>query len=294
MTQKSNNNFSVLPFYTDIEETCSRRSYAYGDVYPLYTRLRIVPPFQIIRPTRANQVTVAKLRTKDGVMVADILEFLVRGGLTVCRYEDDEYDVIVSPSNYAIALSSLTIGQYYIELSDGVQTWYSDVFTMVNDTQPYVSIEWWDLEDLVLQDSRIVYQTVWYRNRLYLCTELGKPEYTFTEEGEDRDGMYFPEKQISEKTYKFTFLASEYLCDVMRLIRLSDLVRVYDRYGNRYVCDRFLMTPKWQEQGNLASVEVEFQTDTIVKKIAHGQMNGDYNNDYDNSFDNIDWNHINF
>ena len=28
--------------------------------------------------------------------------------------------------------------------------------------------------------------------------------------------------------------------------------------------DKFLMTPKWQEQGNLASVEVEFETDTVV------------------------------
>ena len=287
-----NNNLSVLPFYTDINEQNHRRSYAYGEVYPLYSRLRIVPPFQIRRATRSQQVRYVRLMTREGAFVMDITEYLVRGGLQVCRFTDYNYDIIVSPSNYAIESTTLTIGQYYLELSDGVEIWYSDIFTFISETEPFLSIEWWDMLDLMMQDTRIVYNTVKYRNRLYLYTELGKPEYTFSEEGEDRDGYFFPEKQISEKTYRFNFMASEYLCDVMRLVRLSDFVRVYDKFGHRYVCDRFLMTPKWQEQGDLASVEVEFQADTVVKKIGIGQMNGDYNDDFDNSFDNLDWSKI--
>ena len=289
-----NNNLSVLPFYTDIKEQNHRRSYAYGEVYPLYTLLRIVPPFQIRRRTRAGGVTRAKLMTKDGNFVADILQYLQQGGLQVCRFEDFDYDIIVSPSNYAIALASLKVGMYYIELTDGSETWYSDIFTMVSSTEPFLSVEWWDNNDLQMRDSCIIYNTVKFRNRIFLPVELGKPGYNFEEEGEERDGLFFPEKQISEKVYKFTFLASEYLCDVMRLVRLSDFVRVYDRYGNRYVCDKFLMTPKWQEQGNLASVEVEFETDTVVKKIGTGFINGDYNDDFDNSFDNLDWSRINY
>ena len=289
-----NNNLSVLPFYTDIKEQNHRRSYAYGEVYPLYTLLRVVPPFQIRRRTRAGGVTRAKLMTKDGNFVADILQYLQQGGLQVCRFEDFDYDIIVSPSNYAIALASLKVGMYYIELTDGTETWYSDIFTMVSSTEPFLSVEWWDNNDLQMRESCIIYNTVKFRNRIFLPVELGKPEYNFEEEGEERDGLFFPEKQISEKVYKFTFLASEYLCDVMRLVRLSDFVRVYDRYGNRYVCDKFLMTPKWQEQGNLASVEVEFETDTVVKKIGTGFINGDYNDDFDNSFDNLDWSRINY
>ena len=97
------------------------------------------------------------------------------------------------------------------------------------------------------------------------------------------------EKQISEKTYRCTFLAPEYLCDVMRLIRLSDYVIVTDKYGRVYNCDTFLATPTWQTQGNLASVEVEFQTDTVVKKICRGTIyenRGDYNSDFNNDFNN--------
>ena len=96
---------------------------------------------------------------------------------------------------------------------------------------------------------------------------MGKPDYTFEEEGEQRDGLWFPEKMISEKTYKFTFLASEYLLDVMRFIRMADNIKVTDKYGRTYQCDTFLMTPKWEAQGNLASVEVEFQTNTVAKRI---------------------------
>ena len=112
------------------------------------------------------------------------------------------------------------------------------------------------------------------------------PDYEFEEEGEERDGYFFPEKQISEKTYKFSFLAPEYLCDVMRLIRLSDIVQVTDKYGHLYNVDSFLIEPKWQQQGNLANVECEFQTDTVVKKIGRGYINGhaDFNGDFNNDF----------
>jgi hypothetical protein len=69
---------------------------------------------------------------------------------------------------------------------------------------------------------------------------------------------------------------------------MCDHVRVIDKYGRVYNCDTFLITPEWQEQGDLASVEIEFETDTVVKKIGRGytvpsggaDFNEDYNNDY--------------
>lgn len=44
---------------------------------------------------------------------------------------------------------------------------------------------------------------------------------------------------------------------------------------------------KWQNQGNLADVEAEFETDTVIKKIGRGKIVtnlGDFNNDYNNDF----------
>lgn len=277
---KQNNNFSVLPWYTDIREQNHRRSYAYGSVYPLYTMVNTLLPFQIIRTKRNNAISAVKLYTVDGVFVSDITETMSETGLQVVNFES--YDVIVYTASFPMA-TNIGQGQYYATLTDGVDTWFSEVFTYVNDLSGYLKVEWYDKENLFFDSGMIVYQNPTFKNRLYLATELGKPDYTFEEEGETRNGYFFPEKQLSEKTYKCTILAPEYLCDVMRFIRMADYVTVTDKYGRKYDCDTFLITPKWQTQGNLASVEIEFETDTVVKKIGRGyylEDKGDFNEDY--------------
>lgn len=286
MTQ--NNNISPLPWYSSIDEQNHRLSYSYGEVYPLFAEADLLLPFQIIRDTRSNAVTNVKLFKIDGTEVATITSEMQEVGLRVVRFESLGYDVILFPAILPMSSLNMFSGQYYLTLTDGVDTWYSEVFTIVQDMSSYLKIEWYNEENLVFEGGQIVYTNPRYHNFLYFASELGKPEYTFEEEGENRDGYFFPEKQISEKTYKCTILATEYLCDVMRLIRMADYVRVTDKYGRVYDCDTFLMTPKWEVQGNVASVEIEFETDTVIKKIAnyqtiaqHGDFNDDYNVDYD-------------
>lgn len=284
MTQ--NNNISVLPFYTSIDEQNHRKSYAYGKIYPLFAPADMLLPFQIIRNTRANDVTSVVLYEKTGKQVADITTNMKETGLQIVRFQSLRYDVILYPSILPMPLNQLD-GIYYMTLSDGVQTWYSEMFTVVQDVSAYLKIQWWDVENLVFDAGQIVYTEPNYKNTLYLCTELGKPEYEFEEDGEERDGYFFPEKQISVKTYKCTILAPEYLCDVMRFIRMADYIHITDKYGREYDCDTFLITPKWETQGDLASVEIEFKTNTVVKKIGRGYIlgnKGDFNEDFNTDF----------
>lgn len=284
-----NNNFSVLPWYTSINEQNHRKSYAYGQIYPLFTPANKFLPFQIMRNTRSNGITSVRIYHKDGMLFADITQAAKDTGLQVVRFAALGYDVIVYPGILPMPILQLD-GMYYATISDGVQTWYSEIYTVVQDVTAYLKIEWYDIENFVFDAGQIVYQNPEFRNVLYLCTELGKPEYPFEEEGEKRDGYFFPEKQISEKTYRAMCLAPEYLCDVMRFIRMADYVIVTDKYGRSYDCDTFLITPKWQTQGDLASVEIEFETATVVKKIGRGYIQqtrkGDYNNDFNNDFNN--------
>ena len=284
MTQ--NNNISVLPFYTSIDEQNHRKSYAYGKIYPLFAPADMLLPFQIIRNTRANDVTSVVLYDKTGKQVADITTNMKETGLQIVRFQSLRYDVILYPSILPMPLNQLD-GIYYMTLSDGVQTWYSEMFTVVQDISAYLKIQWWDVENLVFDAGQIVYTEPNYKNTLYLCTELGKPEYEFEEDGEERDGYFFPERQISVKTYKCTILAPEYLCDVMRFIRMADYIHITDKYGREYDCDTFLITPKWETQGDLASVEIEFKTNTVVKKIGRGYIlgnKGDFNEDFNTDF----------
>lgn len=283
-----NNNTSVLPFYRNINEQNHRKSYAYGAIYPLFAPADRLLPFQIMRATRTNGITSVKLYDKTGAEVADITQKMQETGLQIVRFESRGYDVIVYPAILPMPINQFD-GIYYLTITDGVDTWYSEMFTAVQDVSCYLKIEWYDVENLMFDAGTIVYQNPTFRNVLYLNTELGKPEYGFTDEGEDRDGYFFPIKQISEKTYKCVILAPEYLCDVMRFIRMADIVKVTDRYGRVYDCDTFLITPTWQTQGNLASVEIEFQTDTVVKKIGRGYIDrfgGDFNEDFNADFSN--------
>ena len=283
MTQ--NNNISVLPWYTSINEQNHRKSYAYGEVYPLFAQAGILLPFQIIREHRNNAVSQVRMFKKDGTLVGTLTQQMIESGLRVIPFSSLGYDVILYPAIFP--LGSMFDGQYYMTLTDGVQTWYSEVFTIVNEIAGYLKIEWYNDENLVFDGGQFVFANPRFHNYIYLATEVGKPEYTFEEEGEQRDGFFFPQKQLSEKRYKCTILAPEYLCDIMRLIRMCDHVRITDKYGRIYNCDTFLITPEWQEQGDLASVEIEFETDTVVKKIGKGYLsagdadfNLDYNEDY--------------
>lgn len=282
----TNNNLSVLPFYDTIDEQNHRKPYAYGAVYPLYAHNTSLPPFQIVRSTRSTTTFTVLLFEKNGNVYSNITSIMLEAGLQVVRREALGYDVIVFPAQLT-NLTGVGVGQYYITLNDGTQTWYSDIITFVSDITGYLSVEWYSRQNVTYNGGELVYVNPAFRNRLYLCTQLGKPDYIFEEEGESRDGFFFPEKQISEKVYKFQFMASEYLCDVMRLIRMADVILIRDRYNRSYRCDQFLMTPEWETQGDLASVTVEFHTDTVVKKIGTGyqvELGGDYNNDYNNDY----------
>lgn len=280
-----NNNLSVLPFYRSLEEQDWRKSYAYGDVYPLFSQAGFFLPFQIIREHRSNGIASVMLINKNSGAAQGITIIMQDSGLTIKEYATDGYDVILYPALFPTI--TLADGQYYIQLTDGVETWYSEVFTVVQNISPYLKVEWYNDEDIVFDGGRFVFANPRFHNFLYFAAEVGKPDYTFEEEGENRDGYFFAEKQLSEKRYKFTILAPEYLCDVMRIIRMCDHVRVTDKYGRKYDCDTFLITPEWQEQGNLAKVEVEFRNDTVIKKIGSGYTvprGGDFNTDYNDDY----------
>ena len=155
-------------------------------------------------------------------------------------------------------------------------TYYSDVFTVIDDISNYTKIEWRCSEDVIFDSGRIVYSyndggvNKTYSNIMYFAEQIGKPAYPFDEEGETRDGLFYVTKQVSSKTYKMVTFANEVMCDAMRLIRMSDIITVTDGYGRPYSCNTLLVTPEWQEQGDVASVKIEFTCNTFIKMIGRG------------------------
>ena len=265
-----NNNFTPLAWHKgNIELQSNRATYAFGHIVPLIANSQTLLPFQIITETDAVDIDnyVVRLYTPDGVLVRTVAMALTKVTLT-------GYDVIIY--NGGVISPALPMGQYYLVLTSGQNSWYSDVVTIVSNTLTMTRIEWWDEVDMVFPAGRIVYryasggQTVQYKNRMYFYEEIGMPEYTVEEEGDTRDGLFYATKVLSGKKYKMQVAQlTEAMCDALRFVHLADNVTVRDGYGRMYYCDSVLVTPEWQT-GAVASASVEIVTDTFVKQVGGG------------------------
>lgn len=269
--QLFSNNLSPLPFHIQEAEQSHREPYAYGDVYPLLCPQDTLLPFQVFAHKDIVMKNGVSLRNENG---RGLIWLTSTEGFTLYQKTYSECAVIYAPQT-ALSRLNLPIGRYYLVIEGAVNgstiRYYSDMFTWIPPTNVpgTVRLMWNNSENIDFRGGGLVFEHDWY-GMYYLNTRIGKPEYEFTEEGETRQGVFFPIKQISSKTYRCSFMANEAMCDALRAIRLCDTVQLIDQYGELYFCTNFLISPKWQEQGNLANVEVEFQTDTIIKQIGRG------------------------
>ncbi len=291
----NNNNLSPIPFYGSLAEQDFRKWYAYGGMYPHRVSSRnLVPFFFTINETGVSidKVSIFQVCCADEEVFGKgsfNLSFSVHqeegaGGVPLgsmvasnCGiYESGDYATIYfCAPNINIGLAK---GAYFMQFDlttdGGSMTVYSDVFftePVLDLNKFFVGLKWYDGADLELSDGGVIpyahTATKLYGNQIFLDTTIGMPEYSFTEDGEERDGRFFPIKQISEKVYKFKAIVPEYLCDCMRLIRLSDVVTITDQLGRTYNVEHFEMEVEWLEGGHLAEIDCSFETDTVVKKV---------------------------
>lgn len=267
-----NNNISVLPFYTSLAQQNARRWWLYDKVYPLYSTSSVIP-FQILMDT-ADSSTIASVfivSAHSGTRQNITANFTALGAVNTVTFNTLGLKAVCCVGTPSLGVS---IGQYYLEIkfSDN-KVYYSEVFTVVADMEPYLKITWWDNQDFIADSFAIAYTSLphTFKNVVYLQSDIAKPEYVFEEEGETRDGFFFASKQISEKRYRFAFLASEYLLDAMRLVRMADNIQI-EYHGQTYNADSFLITPEWESNGDVAVVKGEFDTATVAKKIGMGYL----------------------
>jgi len=283
-------NINVLPFYTDLRYQDYKREFNFGAIYKLYSPSARLLPFQIIRTHRSStpitSVTLQKIKPNgalDGAAV-DITAQVSGSGLNILEFSADGYDIIKYPGALIFPSYSIGLGQYYITITDGTETWYSEIFTTVNDSSKLIRLVYSSIDNITVPGGHIDY-TAPFAFECYIDSKLGKPRYPFEEEVKKRDGFTFPEKQISEKRYVFEFVAPEYLLDALRLVRLNDVVRIVSE-GVTYEVETIFIESRWQDQGNLAIVTVEFGISSIVKKTGGGYAldGGDFMDDFNDDY----------
>lgn len=277
-----NNNISPLPFYDNLALQNHRKDYAFGQVYPLITYKNMLLPFQVVLAsgTAINWVRLYNFNTGAYTTITTSMK---ENGLAIKSYTN--FKLLKYPGTLPI-VEIKHEGLYYLAISiSGLETIYSDIFTVTNKVDDYLLLEYYNSYNFELKNGIVDFSDN-FKFRCYLNTQIGKPEYDFEEEATERMGYTFIESQVSKKIYKFTFIAPEYLCDALRIVRLCENKSITSKLQT-YDLTTFNMEPEWEDQGDLASVECEFETDTVIANIGGyipETIDGDFNSDFNNDF----------
>lgn len=262
------NNFSPLAFREKSQKATYKKWYAYGKEFALPFSTTELPPFQF---------TVANLPSFDPTTVEVFLVDEATGvrsgtGIKIKVDTMNEHNSVlyVSPGSNVYA-KSMEPGVYRAEFAipEG-ETYVSTPICVTEGIETntnFVKLEYWNDEKLAYPNGFVTTGTDNdFKFQMYIPTTFFKPKYEFEEEITKRAGYKFLELQTCNKVFGFNFLAPEYICDALRLVRLSDYIR-FTHDGEYYNALNFEYTPDWQDNGYLAAIECQFETDTIIQKL---------------------------
>lgn len=261
------NNFSPLAFRKKESKATYEKWYAFGKKYAIPASANTLIPFQF------TDVNVGEVQP-DSIEVVAVNQETGEGiktGVYVSRDDMPEHGSVlyVSPGKNSFR-EALPQGTYRAEFSIGTQMYISTPFCVIpgiETSSKYLLIEYWNDEKIAYPGGFITTgANNDFRYQMYVPATICKPKYEFEEELTKRAGYKFLELQTSTKVYAFTFVAPEFICDAMRLIRLSDYIRI-SHDGEYYNALNFEFDVDWQEQLYLAAVDCQFETDSIIQKL---------------------------
>lgn len=277
------NNISPLAFYDDISLQNHRKDYAFGQIKPLITYSNTLLPFQIVLRDSASTFAVMLYRYETDSYI-DITRSMRENGLAIRECEG--YKILKYPGILPIKELKFE-GLYHLVINmPGFGSIYSEVFSSCNRVDDYLKLRYKNQYNFELPNG-VVDFSEGFTFECYLDTQVGKPDYNFEEEATERMGYTFIESQVSKKLFRFVFTAPEYLCDALRVVRLCSDKQILSK-KRLYDASTFNMDVDWQDQGDIASVECEFETDTVIANIGgyKPEILGDFNNDFSNDFNN--------
>jgi len=290
---ENNNNYSILPWYTDQRYQNHRKRYAYGRVFGLVCAQYRLPCFQIHRTTALGAPITSCIITNisTGTTYDITTGIVIDGGLNIQQFTPTgsaAYDLIVYPGLANITDITPPEGQYDAVMTDGTNTWYSERFYMRAYLDDLIKISYWNTKPFIFPNSHISYTSP-FANFIYLNSLVNRPEYEEEEEVEKRDGYIFPIYQISKKVFRIVgVLLPEYLLDALRVVWMHTNVTVqYD--GIIYPTDSIrIIYEEWESIGDLRPISIEFTTNTVVTQtgfVEDENDGGDYDQtDYNDDF----------
>lgn len=261
------NSFSPLAFRKKESKATYEKWYAFGKNYAIPASANTLTPFQF---TELN-IPVFDSNTIEVEVINEETGEAKKSGVYVSFDVMPEHGGVlyVSPGKNSFR-EALPQGTYRARFSISDEVYISTPFCVIpgiETSSKYLLIEYWNDEKIAYPGGFITTgANNDFRYQMYVPATICKPKYEFEEELTKRAGYKFLELQTSTKVYAFTFVAPEFICDAMRLIRLSDYIRI-SHDGEYYNALNFEFDVDWQEQLYLAAVDCQFETDSIIQKL---------------------------
>lgn len=155
-------------------------------------------------------------------------------------------------------------GYYYLKIG----SYYSDVIKFGEIAYDYVKITSQFFDDLITPKGTLISKYVVYQQ--IFETDLWKPTYSYTEEGKENNGIFYPTQQTIKKMSGFSVLANEAQIDCLWLAREADSVQIEARrngvvYIGNADTNTLEIKSDWQSD-DVAAVECQFDIFDIIRK----------------------------
>lgn len=281
-----NNNFSPLPFY-DVSDAGvsnelknkylnSEKPYAYGEVFDLPIDGGWLMPFQFTVNFEVSRVGGCyviplsnPLANTQAIINTPIIMYDQNTGSTTILFYGEHHPTLVQGRAYIeVELFDTVSVQPHVYMSD----LFSNLHQSVSNVKPvpdgFIRLEYTGDHYLRYNGGKIYLYDQKFGFDLLIDTTIAKPSYTFEEKTSDRLGYRYIESQVSNKSYGFTFVAPEYLCDALRLLPMCNRRVITDKWHKYEAITDVNVDVEWLEQGNLARVTITFNNDTVIANLA--------------------------
>jgi hypothetical protein len=243
-----------------------------------------VPPFHIKRDHSTANITAITLKSTDGTvshsltgwsnMLNDLYSPVTKDSIvflahTFTEVQDGLTDAgLLLPDKF-----------FYLLITDGTNTWYTEVFVAVQpdaDNADYPA----DCDDscgyirLVWSNSGCIISETIHNNspafQLFLPVNIAQPEYTYKPDTEDDgEGGFVKTFQRLEKRWKFFVRGPEYLADCLTSTQMFSAVSVQFPNDDFIACRGIEVGVEW-ETPCFARITFAFTGEFLVKTACCG------------------------
>jgi len=164
-------------------------------------------------------------------------------GITVGIY--DGTDTLISEE---FGMTSSAVGSYeftatktdlvyaYLRIDSVGGTWNIGRVSLRRKAGDFINIQYTNTKDIQGADS--IFYASGFTQEVYLDTNLNSPTHEMIETGDEKNGVFQPEKMVDKLIYNIVSYESRNMFKALRLLPMHDSITITDEVGNEYTPDK--------------------------------------------------------